>query len=221
MAPFITKSIIIERDSRQIGIVGVTTTFPSNWGKAKILPEVENVRAEVDKLVAQGIKIIIVLSHCGLAIDREIAMNGGQIDLIVGGHSHSFLFSGSTPPGPDTPVSEYPTIVKQSNNREVLIVQASAYTKYLGNITLHFDDEGEVVNYEGEPIFLAHGISQDAEVIEELKPWQNEIAKYKNKNLGRLRFELDALCYKKECGMGNIVTDSMVWSVSMDGFNNF
>jgi 5'-nucleotidase len=214
MAPLFTKSIVITRGFRQIGIIGVTTTFPSDWGKAIILPEVESVRAEVDKLVAQGIKIIIVLSHCGLETDREIAKNGGQIDLIVGGHSHSFLFSGSDPPGPDTPVSDYPTIVKQSNNREVLIVQASAYTKYLGNITLYFDDEGEVVDYEGEPIFLAHGILQDAEVVEELKPWQNEIASFQNKRIGSIRFELDAFCYRKECGMGNIVTDSMAWSVS-------
>ncbi|KAG5670064.1 hypothetical protein PVAND_000350 [Polypedilum vanderplanki] len=123
------KSMIIERNGRQIGIVGVTTTLPSGWGRAVVLPEVENVKKEVDNLVEKGIKIIIVLSHSGLKVDHEIAKHGGDIDIIVGGHSHSFLYSGTPSIGPDTPVSDYPTIEEQENGRKVLIVQASAYNK--------------------------------------------------------------------------------------------
>lgn len=36
----------------------------------------------------------------------------------------------------------------------MLIVQASAYAKYLGNITLFFDDDGIVQYYEGSPLYL-------------------------------------------------------------------
>lgn len=47
----------------------------------------------------QGINIVIVLSHCGLDVDRIIAENGGpDIDVIVGGHSHTFMFTGFVPP---------------------------------------------------------------------------------------------------------------------------
>ena len=135
-----SKSMVTTKFGRPIGIVGVTTRgFFS--GKLLILPEVESVRDEVSKLKEQGINIIIVLSHCGLEIDREIAKHSGDIDIIVGGHSHSFLYSGDNPPGPDNPVSFYPTVETQENGHEVLIVQASAYTKYLGDITLYFDEE--------------------------------------------------------------------------------
>ncbi|KAG5670061.1 hypothetical protein PVAND_000347 [Polypedilum vanderplanki] len=85
------------------------------------------------------------------------------IDIIVGGHSHSFLYSGTPSIGPDTPVSDYPTIEEQENVRKVLIVQASAYNKYLGNITLYFDED-------------------------------------------------DSFCYQRECGMGNLITDSMAYA---------
>lgn len=191
----------------------MTTTFPSNWGKAKVLPEIEPVRKEVENLTKQGIKIIIVLSHAGLEIDRQLAKHGGPIDLIVGGHSHSFLYSG-TPVGPDKPVDEYPTIETQENGRKVLIVQASAYTKYLGNIRLYFDEAGEVKRYEGAPIFLSHDVPQDPFILEELKPWKAEVDLVQGKVVGSIKHEYDAFCYQRECGMGNLVTDSMVYAVS-------
>lgn len=213
------SSIIIEREGRQIGIVGVTTTLPSNWGKAKVLPEVENVRKEVDKLVQQGIKIIIVLSHSGLEVDRQIAQFGGPIDIIVGGHSHSFLYSGTPVVGPDVPVSDYPTIETQENGRKVLIVQASAYTKYLGNIQLFFDDNGEIQKYEGAPIFLSHDVPQDEFITEELQPWKKEIDVFQNRVIGTIKHEYDSYCYSRECGMGNLVTDTMAYAVKLEAFS--
>jgi len=207
------NSIILERGGRKIGIVGVTTTAPSGWGKAKILPEVENVRKEVEKLTEQGINIIIVLSHSGLDVDKEIAKHGGPIDLIVGGHTHSFLFSGK-PVGPDKPVGEYPTIETQENCRKVLIVQASAFNKYLGNIQLFFDEDGEVKRFEGAPIFLSNEVPQDPMILDELKPWKTNIDAVLMKSIGYVKNQQDSFCYDRECGMGNLVADSMRFAVS-------
>lgn len=89
MQPLFTKSTILNRNGTQIGIVGVTTTSKSNWGRANVLPEVENVRKEVEKLTEEGIKIIVVLSHCGLDTDREIAKFGGWF---CGLKFHNFKF---------------------------------------------------------------------------------------------------------------------------------
>ncbi|KAG5670060.1 hypothetical protein PVAND_000346 [Polypedilum vanderplanki] len=206
-----TKSIVLEKNGKKIGVVGVTTTLATgNRGKLKILPEVENVKKEVDNLVEKRIKIIIVLSHSGLEVDREIAKHGGDIDIIVGGHSHSFLYSGTPSIGPDTPVSDYPTIEEQENGRKVLIVQASAYAKYLGNITLYFDEDGEIKHYEGAPIFLSHDIEQDPEIINKLKPWKEELDKYQSMKIGSINFSLDFSCLEQECGIGNLITDAMV-----------
>lgn len=84
------------------------------------------VRNESLRLKELGVDIVIVLSHCGLNIDYEIAANGGpHIDVIVGGHSHSFLYTGSHPSGPDTPEDQYPVVIAQSDGRKVQKIQYS------------------------------------------------------------------------------------------------
>ena len=61
-----------------------------------------------------------------------------------------------TGPQPSTEVPEgpYPTLVKQDSGRVVPVVQAYAFTKYLGYLKLKFDDQGELVNWTGSPILL-------------------------------------------------------------------
>ncbi|KYM99521.1 5'-nucleotidase [Cyphomyrmex costatus] len=157
------NSTIIERNGTKIGVIGViisTTNLLSNTEKLKFLDEVETVNDEAKRLKEKGVNIIIVLSHCGLNIDRIMAAKCSLIDVIVGGHSHTFLYSGP-PPFIDTPVDEYPVVVTQNEtNRTVLIVQAAAYTKYLGNLTVWFDDQGEVVDWDGNPLLLDQSIEE-------------------------------------------------------------
>lgn len=63
-------------------------------GRLKFLDEVETVNAEASRLKSHGVDIIIVLSHCGLDVDRIMAAKCPLIDVIVGGHSHTFLYTG-------------------------------------------------------------------------------------------------------------------------------
>lgn len=131
--------------------------------KLKFLDESITVRAEAALLKAQGIDIIIVLSHCGLDVDYTIARNAGpDVDVIVGGHSHTFMYSGQSP-GPDRPQDMYPAVVTQDSGHKVLIVQASAYTKYVGDLTVYFDEAGEPVHWEGQPMYLDTDVIQGNE----------------------------------------------------------
>lgn len=128
----------------------------------KFLNESIAVKHEAERLKKQGVNIIIVLSHCGLDIDRIIAEYGGPyIDVIVGGHSHTFLFTGEKLPGPDKPADNYPVeIIQKNTNHKVLIVQAAAFSKYVGDLTVYFDDNGDVYSYEGAPIYLDNFVEQ-------------------------------------------------------------
>ena len=56
----------------------------------------ETVNEEAERLKSQGVDIIIVLSHCGLDVDRIMAAKCPLIDLVVGGHSHTFLYTGDS-----------------------------------------------------------------------------------------------------------------------------
>lgn len=130
--------------------------------------ESKAVREEAAILKSQGVDIIIVLSHCGLDVDYIIAKNAGpDVDVIVGGHSHTFMYTtedGQPAPGPDTPQDKYPAVVTHDDGHRVLIVQASAYLKYVGDITVYFDKAGRVVSWEGAPIFLDTSVVQGVSV---------------------------------------------------------
>ncbi|KAG5325749.1 APY Apyrase, partial [Pseudoatta argentina] len=168
--------------------------FLSNTEKLKFLNEVETVNDEAKRLKETGVNIIIVLSHCGLDVDRIMAAKCPLIDVIVGGHSHTFLYSGS-PPFIDTPQDEYPVVVTQNEtDRTVLIVQAAAYAKYLGNLTVWFDDQA-------------------------LKPWKKVVDETALKKVGTTRILRLHNCYNQECNMGNLITDAMVNAV-VDGAEN-
>lgn len=152
------KSMIIERSGRKIGLIGVilqTTYDIANTGNLIFADESETVREEAELLKQQGANIIVVISHCGLDVDKIIAENAGpEIDIIVGGHSHTFLYTGDHPTIPGTSQGEYPTVVTQQGGHKVLIVQAAAYTKFVGDIVLFFDAAGIIQRWEGNPVYL-------------------------------------------------------------------
>ncbi|XP_030377934.1 apyrase isoform X3 [Scaptodrosophila lebanonensis] len=208
------KSTILERSGRKIGLIGVileTTYDLANTGKLIFQNESEAIREEAVELQKEGADIIIVISHCGYDVDKEIARQAGDIvDVIVGAHSHTFLYTG-TPPGPDTPAGDYPTEHVHGNGHRLLIVQASSYARYVGNITVYFDDEGNVVDYEGAPIYMSSDVPQDNAVILAMKPWQTAIDEVGNKVVGStLVYLQQAECSKGECNLGNLFTDAMV-----------
>lgn len=207
------NSTILDRNGTKIGVIGAivsNTDMISNTGKLKFLDEVTTVNEEARKLKSRGVDIIIVLSHCGLDVDRIMAAKCPLIDVIVGGHSHTFLYSGP-PPFIDEPADVYPVVVTQAKTRRtVLIVQAAAFTKYLGNLTVWFDDKGEVADWAGNPILLDHSVEQDPKILKAMKPWKIAVDKVAKSTLGKSRVYLDNKCKRRECNLGNFIADAMV-----------
>lgn len=120
------------------------------------------MNSEAEKLERAGASIILVLSHCGIIADLEIARStdaGSKIDVIIGAHSHTFMYTGDAP-GPDRPEYDYPAVVEHNNGHKVLVVQASSFAKYVGDLTVYFNQNGEVMRWIGQPIFLASHIQQ-------------------------------------------------------------
>lgn len=90
---------------------------------------------EADKLDSEGVKIIIALGHSGYHIDQIIAKQCPLVDIIVGAHTHSFLYSGAE--SVTDPISgPYPTVIEQNSGKQVIIVQAYQYTKYIGKLNV-------------------------------------------------------------------------------------
>ncbi len=148
--PYIIKDIA----GRKVGIIGLTTpdTQELSHPGATISfrdPE-QSARCAIDSLVAQGVHIIIIVSHLGYKNDVGLASRLPEIDMIAGGHTHTLLgdFSalGFESAGP------YPTICKNADNATALVVQAWEWAKILGVLKVSFDSQGRVTSWTGEPM---------------------------------------------------------------------
>ncbi len=115
------------------GIIGYvtpqTTTISQPGDKIKFLDEIQSIKHEVAKLKKDGVKILIALGHSGYFMDKKIAAEVEGLDLVVGGHSHTFLFTnkkGHSLPDIDEPQGDYPTYIKQKDSdRIVPVVQVT------------------------------------------------------------------------------------------------
>lgn len=169
--------------------------------------------AEAAKLKSQGVNIIIALGHSGFEKDKQIAAECPEVDLVVGGHTNTFLFNGNAP-DIEVPIDVYPVIV-QSNGKRVPVIQAFAYTKYLGALELTFNTQGDVVSFSGQPILLDSSIAQADDVLSLLTAFRPNVAALETLFIGKSRVYIDGnekSCRKMECNMGNMITDAMIWS---------
>ena len=56
--------------------------------------ELEAIQREVDILKSKGINKIIAVGHSGIEKDQEIARKIKGVDIVVGGHTDTFLWTG-------------------------------------------------------------------------------------------------------------------------------
>jgi len=58
------------------------------------MDEVTAVQEEVDQLISRGVTKIIALGHAGFGVDKDIAEQVKGVDVVIGGHTNTFLYSG-------------------------------------------------------------------------------------------------------------------------------
>ncbi|ODN02906.1 Snake venom 5'-nucleotidase [Orchesella cincta] len=214
----ISKSVVITADNgEKIGIIGYTTVDTpsiSNPGKLKFLDVVQSVNAEATKLNAQGVNILIGLGHVGFDVDQKVAAGVPLIDVVVGGHTNTFLYTGDAP-DIEKPLGPYPFIVTQEDtSKRVPIVQAYAFGKYLGYLNLTFDEQGELKSYGGNPILLDGSVPQDPQVLERVHEWGKNVSEMTKREVGKTRVFLNGKseeCRLRECNLGNFISDAMVF----------
>ncbi|KAG0291712.1 hypothetical protein BGZ97_005827 [Linnemannia gamsii] len=191
-----------------IGYITNTTGDISNAGPSVSFTDpIPAVQKYVDELEAMGIKRILALSHNGYGPDMELAANTHGIDLIVGGHSHSYLGD------PSNPLSQgpYPTIIKNLKGDNTLIVQAFCWGRYIGHLDVVFNPEGKIVSWKGEPILVENSIPANPRLLKEIDGWRQEFQEWGQTILGEASdsFDQDS-CKQRECTMGNLVADAML-----------
>ncbi|ESO08195.1 hypothetical protein HELRODRAFT_75645 [Helobdella robusta] len=208
----VNERIEITYKNHKFDVVGYITDTVVELSKTEDLKfsnELEKVKEVVTDLVRKGSKFIIALGHAGYEADKRMAREIPDIDIIVGGHSHTLLYHGSSA-GVE---GDYPTVVRHADGRRTLIVQAGTAGKWVGVLNVAFDEEGNVKSWSGNPVLMNLSIPEDPAIAAQIEYLNGNLSSMFKKVLGRTDVFLDAndkICRSQECNIGNLFTDAMV-----------
>ncbi|CAG0879741.1 unnamed protein product [Cyprideis torosa] len=166
---------ILERSGRKIGVIGYVinvTCYYEYWSNWWLVPpkhvtfgcQTHAVHKVAEELTRQGVDIIIALGHTGyIEYDLELARSVPNIDLVVGGHSHTFLWDGQWVASPSDAEEyvrgSYPHVVENElTGQKVLVVHCYKWGKYACELNLRFNEDGIPVEWSGVP----HLLSEDS-----------------------------------------------------------
>ncbi|CAN7231605.1 5'-nucleotidase C-terminal domain-containing protein [Aminobacter sp. LjRoot7] len=215
----IKPSLVLEVGGHKVGIVGAVTNdtpeVASPGPNIAIEDDIKTITAEVEKLKAEGVNKIIALTHVGYPRDKELIAKIPGVDVVVGGHSHSLL--SNTDAKAEGP---YPTMIDNPEGYKVPVTQAASYSKYLGEFTVTFDDNGVVKEAKGDPIYLDNSVKPDEAVLARIKELGAPIEELKNKEVAETTDLIDGSrdnCRARECAMGNLISDAILDRVKDQG----
>lgn len=216
----IQKSIILDVEGKKVGLVSYLTPdmgFMDTTGEIEYINEVIALQDEVKKLQEQNVNIIVALGHAHHDKDMEIAYEVEGLDLVIAGHRNVYYWNGTNAnvQQPDKPI-----VVIQQSGRRVPIIQSYSYDKYLGQIDLKFNTDGEVSSYDANPILLDSSIVQDTEALQILRNHSAELSPRSLEVVGQTAVVLDGeSCGVEECNLGNLIADAVnyYYAVHYDG----
>ena len=170
--PHLLPSCTLARGNHTVGIIGVTALFPKIYAPFgyTTLDARPVLRCEIARLQLLKARPLILLSHLGcyldpapkpadLYTDENVAADFPEIDVILGGHTHTAL---------DPPVRVGQTI----------ITQAGEHGRYLGKVDLDIDEvTGEVTHFSGALIVCDERIPPDPTINATLEFVREEAAR--------------------------------------------
>ncbi|MCB0043654.1 MAG: hypothetical protein KDE23_28400, partial [Caldilinea sp.] len=182
--------VIVERGGEKIGIVSVvaadTKELSSPGDNVAFVSEISVLKSVIPEIESQGVNKIVALTHVGLEMDKQIAAAVSGVDVIVGGHSHTLLANGE-----DSAAGPYPVWVENPDGVKVPIVQAGSYSKYLGEVSVNFNDDGVVTAAYGEPHLLDASVIPDAAIVARIAELAAPIEELKKKPVGETSAAID------------------------------
>jgi len=123
--------VIFKKNGIRIGVIGVGfqpqgLVGSGNYKGMKYLPPEKIVNDLALRLKEKNkCDMVICLTHIGYMEDIDLAKNTRNVDLIIGGHSHTYM--------------KEPEWVKNLDDKEVMIHQTNGRGVYVGEIKVDFE----------------------------------------------------------------------------------
>ncbi len=163
----IHEYIIKEINGESVGIFGLVLDnmhdISSPDKDTQFQPMIASAQRTVDALKKKGANKIIMVTHIGLQSDQAVAKAVNGIDLIVGGHSQTFLgdmdelksigyTAHNQNPSDD---NTYAQMVTNPDGGKTCIVQAGEWAKGYGLVNVSLSKEGTITKCEGRNTLMS------------------------------------------------------------------
>lgn len=186
---------IFEKDNVKIAVIGVvykslkSSVIPANVEGLRILDPVEEIKKYVNE-VKNKADLIVVLSHSGFDQDSLYAEQLEEVDVIVGGHSHSWL--------------RKPVVVN-----DILILQAGSRGERVGLLKMKVDKKAnKIKSYEYDFIRTVVGkVKANEEVATLVDSMESKISEVMNEEIGLLKQDWIRNS-RDESNIGNWICDA-------------
>lgn len=207
LAPLVKASVVKTIAGEKVGFVGAITpklneVAPKLQGvklKATGANWFAPIQSEINLLKSQGINKIVVVSHCGVELEKELAESIPDIDVIIGGHSHTRL--------------EQPLIVKHDDGSVCAIGQTGCYGRALGRFDLVFDEKGhlKLTDTHYRLINITDRIFEDPDLKAYIMEKEKPFAKLKTTIVGyaEARFDNRFRNYPWDSPIGDLICDAL------------
>lgn len=156
--------------------------------------------------------LVVAVTHIGYTAsngkttDVDLARASRDIDIIIGGHSHTLV----DPAHPE----KYPSLIPNADGRPVRVVQTGKYGRYVGKLTVDLDSlegaDGEDFAYELIPVTDRFPEDKlDRAMIDFLRPYKEVVDSVDSRVIGRSLYDMSK--GKGHWGQANLTADFGLW----------
>jgi len=158
------------------------------------------IAEQINAVKALGVNKIVLVTHVGIDLDKALGEALPDVDVIIGGHTHTRL--------------DEAIVVPHADGSSTTIVQTGCFSRALGKLELTFDDQGRVITPKTEYhlINMTEKISEDPDLkayvdekVKPLLPLRHTIA-----GEAEGMFDNGNRVLPWDSGLGDLICDAMV-----------
>jgi 5'-nucleotidase/UDP-sugar diphosphatase len=193
---FCTPTLVKSFGAVRVGLIGLLPldlpilTLASTLAGTSMLDVDSLLNVHIRRLrEVEKVNLVILLSHMGVGVDTVLAAHRRDIDIIVGGHSHTPLF---------TPIRKGRTVV----------VQAGSSGRYVGKLDCVVDLQGDSLrSYSGSLVETRLGIHPaDSSIQQKVLEFEDLVTKDLDEVIGTLTTDWKT-AFDEECNTGDWEAD--------------
>ncbi len=209
--PYVIKKI----KGKKIGFFGINIDPTSLISAQNIDVNFKDVIPVANEMAAylkhkKKCDLVVAVTHIGYekendkTTDVEMIAAGNDIDLVIGGHSHTLI----DPQHPEI----YPSLVPNAEGRLVRVGQTGKYGRYVGKMTIDLDKlkkgkfDGSDIEYELIPVTDRFPEEKlDRKMREYIEPYRQAVDSADNRVIGMSRYDMSSS--ERLGGLPNLTAD--------------